>query len=175
MRIIIAILLSGVLMSNIGEKTKVVNEKIKFEIRKGFWTVNGTFETIQSKIVFDEENLRGSKIYGKAEVKSINTGSKQRDNHITSEKDWLDAANFPSLELSSKSIKKTVENNFLGEFELYLKGKKQNIEAPIVLKKSGNTINLESTFTLKRSDFNIGSGNFLIGDEIVVFLSADLQ
>jgi polyisoprenoid-binding protein YceI len=67
---------------------------------------SGEFTGLKGTIQFDENNLTASKFDCTVDVESINTGNGMKNTHAKSDK-WLDAAKYPVIRFTSKSIKKT--------------------------------------------------------------------
>src|SRR5450759_4961386 len=67
---------------------------------------SGAFTGLKGTIKFDENNLASSKFDCTIDVASINTGNGMKNTHAKSDK-WLDAAKYPVIRFTSKSINKT--------------------------------------------------------------------
>jgi polyisoprenoid-binding protein YceI len=66
----------------------------------------GEFTGLKGIIRFDPGNLPASKFDCTVDVESINTGNGMKNTHAKSDK-WLDAAKYPVIRFTSKSINKT--------------------------------------------------------------------
>jgi polyisoprenoid-binding protein YceI len=67
---------------------------------------SGEFTGLKGTINFDANNLAASKFDCTIDVESINTGNGMKNTHAKSDK-WLDAAKYPVIRFTSKSINKT--------------------------------------------------------------------
>jgi polyisoprenoid-binding protein YceI len=66
----------------------------------------GEFTGLKGTINFDPENLVASNFDCTVDVATINTGNGMKNTHAKSDK-WLDAAKYPVIRFTSKSITKT--------------------------------------------------------------------
>lgn len=150
--------------------TSTVKEgKVSFKIKKGFSTINGHFSRIDYNIALDK-NGSGT-ISGTADIASVSTGNKTRDTHLQN-KSWFDATNHPKIAIQSKKIVKKKEGDYLGTFEIKIKGKTEVQEIPFQIVNNGNSNSLKATFSLSIGTFDIGGGvvDLLVGDKVTVNL-----
>jgi polyisoprenoid-binding protein YceI len=98
--------------------------------------VNGKISGIKATIHFDADHLSKSSITGTAQVKTLTTGIKKRDEHLYSA-DYFNADKYPVMSYTSTSFEKT-------ETGYKMKGN---------LTISGNESPVEFTFTFVNSTF----------------------
>jgi polyisoprenoid-binding protein YceI len=67
---------------------------------------SGEFKGLKGTINFDPANLAASNFDVSIDVATINTGNGMKNTHAVSDK-WLDAAKYPVIKFTSKSIAKT--------------------------------------------------------------------
>ncbi len=144
-------------------------KEVSFKIKKVFATIEGRIEKFDYKIIMNDDGL--GKIFGTAEVVSINTGNPERDANLQTE-DWFDALKNPRIEILSKKIFAKNKNEFAGTFEIKIKGKSQTMEIPFRIETNGTQKILSAVFNLSISSFDIGGGimNLLVGDNVTVEL-----
>jgi polyisoprenoid-binding protein YceI len=70
--------------------------------------VSGSIKGIKATLIFDINNLAKSSISGTAEVKTLSTGIKKRDQHLCSA-DYFNAPKYPLMSYKSSSIEKIAE------------------------------------------------------------------
>lgn len=128
-----------------------------FEISKDFsikfagTEVEGVFKSFSGDIQFDEEDLASSKCLLKIEVNSINTGNGMKNKHAKSDK-WFDAKNYPNIEFQSNIFSKT-ETGYVVTGIMKIHGVENEISIPFTFNKSI----FNSTFTINRLDFKVGT------------------
>lgn len=131
---------------------------IKFESKDP----TGTFDVLEGKINFDENDLGGSSFDLKFPVSSINTANAMRDKKAqTSE--WFDAANHPYVTYKSSSIEKT-EKGYMVKGTLTIKGTSRSQSVPLLVKKGGDGMTLYGAFGVNRIDFKVGKPNGTVPD-----------
>jgi len=65
----------------------------------------GTVKGIKADITFDKSNLSNSTISGSANIKTISTGNKSRDQHLLSD-EFFDVVKYPTIKFTSSNITK---------------------------------------------------------------------
>jgi len=112
---------------------------------------SGEFTGLKGTIQFDETNLAASKFDCTVDVSSINTGNGMKNTHAVSDK-WLDAAKYPVIRFTSKSISKT-SAGFEAKGILDFHGVQKEITLPFTFVNnvfSGN-------FEVNRLDYNVNT------------------
>jgi polyisoprenoid-binding protein YceI len=85
-------------------KIDPVHTSITFSVRHlGINNVKGQFKEFAGTIVLDEDRI--TEADGTIQVKSVDTGVAQRDDHLRSA-DFFDAAKYPTITFKAKRIKK---------------------------------------------------------------------
>ncbi|MDO5105070.1 YceI family protein [Capnocytophaga sp.] len=162
-------LLSFVLIFSVMATSFAQNQsdgKVAFSIKKGFSTVKGEFQKFDYAI-----DLNGE-IGGTARVASVKTKSANRDKHLQSE-DWFFAEKYPMIEVKSQKINKKSDMEYVGVFEVKIKGKTETKEIPFQVVNQNGKKYFKANFQLSLDTFNIGSGflGFLVGDKVTVDLN----
>lgn len=140
--------------------------KVAFSIKKGLSTVKGEFQKFNYII-----DLNGQ-VGGTAEVASVKTKSANRDKHLQSES-WFNAEKYPHIEVKSQKITQKSHKEYVGIFDIKIKGTTQTKEIPFqIINENGRKI-LNMNFNLSLNEFNIGSGflGFIVSDKVTVNLS----
>jgi polyisoprenoid-binding protein YceI len=135
----------------------------------------GRFNKTQGTVTV--ENGEITQITATADLTSIDTNNKQRDDHLKSP-EFFDANQFPEISFKSTAVKKTAEGKYEVVGDLTLHGTTKSITVNVDRTGMGQTpqkkeaLGLETTFTVKRSDWGvngfIGKG---IGDEVTLMIS----
>ncbi|HEY9256529.1 YceI family protein [Chitinophaga sp.] len=132
-------------------------------------TVNGYFKGLKGSIRFDPHDPKSAMIDATVAVKTISTGIGKRDRDLQEEK-YFNASKYPVMRLQSTSVTATDKSNtyqFTGA--LTIKGVTKTISFPFTAVLSGNAIQLNGQFTIKRKDFGVGPDN-AIDDKLTVDL-----
>lgn len=139
----------------------------------------GRFNDIDGDIAWDAENPESSSIALRIPVASVDTGNDRRDAHLRNP-DFFNAPEFPSIEFTSKKIE-SHEDGYRVAGELSMHGVTKPLTVDLrqtgsAEHRSGRTlIGLESTFTIKRSDFDINYGleSGALGDDVDLIFSLE--
>lgn len=159
-------------------KLDQTHSNIGFSIKHMMFTnVKGNFEDYQGEIKMEGTNLEKASLTFTAQVDSINTGNKDRDNHLKSP-DFFDTAQFPTISFNSNSITHQKENEYLIQGDLNMHG----ISKPVVLNAEfsglmqdpfGNTkIGLNINGKINRKDWGLNwnstleTGGLLVGEDV---------
>lgn len=78
----------------------------KYSVKFDGGDPSGEFTGLKGTIKFDANNVIASKFDCTVDVESINTGNGMKNTHAKSDK-WLDAAKYPVIRYTSKTIRKT--------------------------------------------------------------------
>jgi polyisoprenoid-binding protein YceI len=110
---------------------------------------SGEFTGLKGTIKFDANNLAASKFDCSIDVESINTGNGMKNTHAKSDK-WLDAAKYPVIQFTSKSIKKT-PTGFEADGTLNFHGVQKDITLPFTFV---NNV-FAGVIEVNRMDYNV--------------------
>jgi len=132
------------------------HSRIGFEVRHLIGTARGQFHRFSGTIDFDREQPERSSVTAKIEVKSIDTGIDERDNHLRSA-DFFNAAKFPQITFKSRSVRRIGDQagDITGDFTMH--GVTRSIVLHVQLLESGESKTRwkVTTAPLKRKDFGL--------------------
>jgi polyisoprenoid-binding protein YceI len=151
---------------------KGVNNAV-FKLDAPLEAINGNATGISGKVTFDPTDPAATR--GKIVVasSSLHVGNAMQQQHLLGDK-WLDAAKYPEISFEAKQLKNvktsadTTTADVTGPFTL--KGISKEITVPVkftylkdklgqrVPNQKGDLLVIRSTFSIKRSDFGIMSG-----------------
>ena len=136
----------------------VDKSEIRFVAKQLGVNVEGRFRKWKGSVVFLPAALAKSKAEFDIDLASIDLASEDSEQEIRGGL-WFDTAKFPIAHFSSTSIKDLGGDKYEVAGALTLKGMKRDVIVPIAIRKdaTGNRVG-EGSFTLKRLDFNIGTG-----------------
>jgi len=118
--------------------------QVAFSIdRFGFNHVLGRFENVTGTMVIDEANPANSSVSATIQVASVDSSNDTRDEHIRGER-WLNAAQFPTIEFRSTSVRLTGERTAEVTGNLTLLGQTHPVTLNVTLNNIGGTPNRPS-------------------------------
>jgi polyisoprenoid-binding protein YceI len=138
----------------------------------------GRFNEIAGTVSVDEQNPAKDSFDITINATSIDSGTAKRDEHLRSP-DFLNAKQFPTITFKSASVKpidaKTLE--VTGTLTLH------GVSKPLTLKvdkvgggkspMGGTAIGMETTFEIKRSDFDMKNMLDMIPDDVMLIVSLE--
>jgi polyisoprenoid-binding protein YceI len=161
---------------------------VSFSVKHmGIANVRGQFHDFEG-VIEVKPSLAQSRARGSVKVASIDTGDRQRDEHLCSA-DFFDAERFPEIRFESTHVEAIDDESTRVSGDLTMRGVTREVKLDVVAQGTdtdpwGHTrAGLEAVGTLNRSDFDmkfnqaLGSGNMLVGDKVAIVLdiSAVLQ
>ena len=147
--------------------------EITFKIKNFGFNVIGVFKDFNIKSQFNSNNLKESFFNVEIDVKSIDTNSKSRDNHLL-KSDFFDVDKHQKIIFKSSELKRNNKNQFTLIGFLNIKGTKKKFEVPIEVLETNNKIQLLVRFSLNRKDFGIGGSSFVLSKKVnikMIFLA----
>jgi len=143
-------------------------------ISEGLTRITGKFNDFSIDVNLVDNDITKSRISAVIKVNSINTGMAGRDEDLKS-KDFFDTQKFPEITFVSDRIEKK-GNDFVAHGLFQMHGVEKMISLPfrITGQKGEDVIGFSSRYTLKRSEFGVGTewkhtlDDKFIGDEIGV-------
>lgn len=140
----------------------------------------GIFNDFDAVIEADPENLTDSKVEFNIDTASVDTRSKNRDDHLRSA-DFFDVENYPKATFTATDITKKSVNNYKVTGDFTLVGTTKPITLDVVFEgqskdpMSGNKVaGFSGETTINRKDFGLTwnaaleTGGVLVGDEVKI-------
>lgn len=140
----------------------------------GISDISGTFNDFDVEVTSSKPDFSDAKFELTAKTASIDTRVDMRDNHLRSA-DFFNVEKFPTLTFKSTELKKAGKNRYKLTGNLTLNGVTKPVTMDLLYKGSvenpmnkKQTAGFQVTGTIKRSDFNLGSGfpPPMISDEV---------
>ena len=164
----------------------VAHSEIHFKVKHMMVsTVTGAFNEFEGKVETSNEDFDHAQIAFSANIDSIDTRNKQRDEHLKSN-DFFNAAEFPTLKFDSQSFTKTGEE----EFELVGQLTIRDITREVSLKANFNgtavdpygqtKAGFEIVGKINRKDFGLQwnaiteAGSVVVSEEVKLVLNIQL-
>lgn len=119
--------------------------------------MNGQFKKFQSQLNFDPAKPEAAKATIDIDLSGMDAGSPEANEEIGG-KLWFNTKAFPQAKFVSNSFKALGGNKFTVTGKMTIKGKTQDVSAPLTFTPQGKGGQFDGTFTIKRADFAIGEG-----------------
>lgn len=148
----------------------VTNYKIvdkKYSVKFSTTEAEGIMKGLKGTIKFDESDLASSSMNVSVDVNTINTGNGMKNKHAK-DKEWLDAATYPTIKFVSSSFSKTAKGYDV-QGNLTLKGVTKKITIPFTFTKAGTGGTFKGGFSVARKDYNITTEG--VGDVLKIDLT----
>lgn len=153
-----------------------VHSEVIFRI--GHLQISGVYGRFNDLTGSFELNDAGDLVAASAQVgaKSIDTNVQDRDDDVR--ENYIHAAEYPQITFKAEKIEKLGKDSYKLTGPLTMHGKTRTLEA--VAKKMGQgfamgyeRVGAETSFTVKRSDFNMSYGVPNVGDEVLLLLNIE--
>ena len=163
-------------------KVDPAHSSLTFSVRHlGINNVKGLFDDYVGTIVMNQGAIKEA--HSTIQVKSINTGVKQRDDHLRSA-DFFDAAKHPVMTFKTKSVEKKDDQTVLvADFTIRDVTKEVRlpvtVNGPIKDQEGKTRIGLEGKLVINRKDYGINfnaaieSGVAMVGEEVSIEVSIE--
>lgn len=134
--------------------------------------IDGKFTKFAADISFDPAKPQAGKARFTVDVASYDLGDKEYNDQVTG-KDWFDAKHFPTATFVSSSIQPAGANRYNVTGKLQIKGKARDVTVPVTVTQHGADRTFEGTLPIKRSEFDIGGGEWkdTVADEVTIKFS----
>mgnify|MGYP000888627160 CR=1 FL=1 len=154
-----------------------VHSAVLFRIQHmGVSYFHGRFNSFSGSFHFDEADAAKSSLSVTVKADSVDTHNEAREKHLKTA-DFFSVAEFPEITFNAKSVKKTGEHTYDVTGDLTLLGKTKSVTTTVThvgtatapaQMGGGEMSGIETTFTIKRSDYgmNFGVEKNMLGDEV---------
>ncbi|HEY1997865.1 YceI family protein [Paraburkholderia sp.] len=131
----------------------------------------GTFKKFTAQLDFDPAKPAAGSAQLTIDTASYDLGDESYNQQVRG-KDWFDSAQFPNATFVSSAIAPAGANQFKVSGKLTIKGKSENVTVPVTVTQQGATQTFDGTLPIKRSQFDIGSGEWkdtsVVADEVLI-------
>ncbi len=147
--------------------------KIHFTIKNFGVNTGGDLSGLKGNIYFDPINLGASNINVSVDVKTIDTDSENRDEHLRSDS-YFDAEKYPQIIIKSTKISTTNKTKsgwyyFTGTLTMH--GITKEISFPFTATPQGDGYKFSGEFELNRLDYAVGETSAVLSKTVNVSLS----
>jgi polyisoprenoid-binding protein YceI len=133
--------------------------------------VEGRFQRWSAQVALDPRKPEAGQVVLRIQMDSVSFAAPE----VSAEAQravWLDTAKFPQAVFQSKAIKPAGNGRYEMIGRLTLKGESHDMVVPVTLAQNGSRGTASGNFTVKRSDFRIGEGEWtdesLVAHEVQV-------
>lgn len=157
--LLLGALVSVVTAANAIEFNQVLADKstLTFVSKQMNVPVEGQFKSFRGKLSFDPAKPAAASAELEIDLASVDAGSKDANDEVAG-KAWFNTKVFPVAKFVLTSVKPLGDNRFEVAGKMTIKGKTQDLTAPVTLRQDGNSATLEGSLVLKRADYAIGEG-----------------
>lgn len=140
----------------------------------GFASARGHFSDVSGTIVFDQDDVTKSSVAVKINASSIDTNHKARNEHLVSP-DFFNAAEFPTLTFTSKSIEKTGDKTGLVTGDLSMIGVTKSVILDVTFNKiDGDKVGFSATAEIMPGDFGMSKvPGFGMGPSVLISIDVE--
>lgn len=149
------------------------SSKVQFTIKNFAINTNGQLKGLKGEIVFDKAKPASSSFDVTADVSSIDTDNKKRDNHLRAE-DFFNAARYPTIRIWGKPVP-VKDNSYILKGNLTIKDITKPIEIPFTVVPQSNGYLFEGAFRINRLDYKVGGESATMADELNITLQVLAQ
>ena len=152
---------------------KVTSSAVTFRIKNMGIGTEGKFGGFKATINFDKNNLDKSSIEASVDSRTLDSDNSMRDNHLKKE-EYFDVEKYPEIKLKSVSFDHQKNENYTGLFDVTIKDKTKRVKVPFTYTESGDSNSFKGSFTINRSDFNIGGKSMVLADDALVSVAVEI-
>ncbi|MEM7006149.1 MAG: YceI family protein [Pseudomonadota bacterium] len=147
----------------------------------GFSNPQLRFRTVDAKLDLNAEAPAESSVNVTIAANSIDTGVDVFDGHMNSA-DWLDTETYPEITFVSTALEQSDAGTGTLTGDLTIKGVTKPVTLDVTLIGAGphplnqkETVGVEATGTVLRSDFGLGNFVPAVGDEVSILISGEFN
>ncbi len=133
--------------------------------------VEGAFKRFSAQVSFDPAKPSEGRASLEIDIASFDLGDADF-NRETAKKEWFDAAKFPKATFVTTAIKPAGAGKYEAAGKLTIKGRTQDVVAPVSFRTEGGQQVFEGTLPIRRLAFNIGEGEWkdtsTVADEVQI-------
>ena len=161
------------------------HSNVYFSIEPIYAKVQGRFAAIAATVHFDPANLNESRFDFEIKVDSIDTGIKQRDDHLRSA-DFFASSDHPLITFTSNAVTAAGEGVYQVAGTLTVKGKSRDLVLPLTLAgvkdhpttPGKQVAGFNGRLSVDRLALGVGDGKFykmgLLGKDVDVLVTLEL-
>jgi polyisoprenoid-binding protein YceI len=157
-----------------------VHSSLIFQIEHmGIANFYGRFNSVNGEYSLDEASPANSQFNFTVKADGVDTANQKRDGHLKSA-DFFNVAEYPTITFKSTKVEKAADRHLKVTGDLTLHGVTKPVTAdvklfPVKEMQQGAKGGIETTFTIKRSDFgmNYGVSQGALGDAVTITVAIE--
>lgn len=153
-------------------KHRVTKSAVTYQVKNMGFMSSGTIAGFEATILFDKDHLATSSIEASVNTNVIDSDNEMRDEHLK-KPEYFDTEHYPKIFMKSVSFKSKNASNYIGQFNVTIKGKTKLIELPFTYVVSGSTAVFKGSFKINRLDFAIGDKSMVLSNEVTITLNVE--
>lgn len=155
-------------------QVQTTKSSINFAYKQMGVNMDGRFGKFAAQLAFDPAKPAAAKATLDVDLASIDTGSSEADQEVAG-KQWFNTKAYPTAHFVSGSVKALGGNRYEIAGKLTIKGRTQDIVAPVSFTPQGNQAVFAGSFGFKRADFAIGEGPWAAFDTVANDIQVKFQ
>lgn len=144
---------------------------ITFVSRQMNVPMKGRFARFTAQVAIDPERPAAARASVEIDTASVESGVADGDAEARG-KDWLDAGHFPKATFVATRVEAAGQGRYRVAGTLTIRGRSQPLVVPVTMRRDGEGLWFEGSFTLRRLAFGIGTGEWgdpsIVADEVPV-------
>ena len=133
--------------------------------------VEAVFKRFRAQVAFDAAKPAEAKASIEIDVSSFDLGAADYNAEVL-KKEWFNASAYPTATFVANGARPIGPQRFEVPGKLTIKGRTQEVAAPVTVRTEGNVQIFEGQLPIKRLAFNIGEGEWkdtsIVADEVLI-------
>ena len=125
----------------------------------------GAFQSFEADIRFDADDLATSKAVVTIDTTSFDSGEQQRDDTAKGGQ-FFDVGTHPTAVFETTEMRLTDNGSYEADATLTMKAIAKAVTLPFTLEIDGETARMEGSLTIDRTEWTVGTGEWLSGDTV---------
>lgn len=155
----VLILITSPVMALEFKQVQTNDSAVSFGFKQMGVPLDGKFNKFSAQLSFDPTQLAKAQARIDIDLSSIDTGSAEGNEEVVGKK-WFNVKDYPTASFVSTGIKALGGNRYQALGKLSIKGRTQDVAAPVTFQSDGKRGIFEGAFEIKRLDYAIGEGEW---------------
>ena len=147
----------------------------------GYSNPTANFGLGEGTLVFDEQHPANSSVEVTLPLANLDSHVPALDEHLK-KPDFLDAGKYPTVTFKSTAVESLGGNKFKVTGDLTVHGMTRPVVLDATLNKAefnpmfkADVIGFDATTTIKRSEFGVGGGMPMVGDDVTIRITTEAK